>query len=114
MKTMLSFSWEDLADLLQDRAPSLAQGKMAARGVNAIRRRSDLGELNSRALLEQILALVWLMQATPANGPTDPVSLLVEIRKALIEHETSSPDLVRRIRDRTKGETTTLGPWPTA
>jgi hypothetical protein len=62
MKTMLSFSWEDLADLLQDFAPSLAQGKMAARGVNALRRRSDLGELSSRALLEQILALVWVMQ----------------------------------------------------
>jgi len=111
MKTMLSFSWEDLADLLQDFAPSPAQGKMAARGVNAIRRRWDLGELSSRALLEQILALVWVMQATPADGTVDPIALLVEIHKTLTEHEASAPGQVLRFLDHTAG---TLEPGPTA
>lgn len=96
MKTMLSFSWEDLADLLQDFAPSSAQGKMATRGVNAIRRRSDSGELSSRALLEQILALVWVMQATPADGSIDPIEVLVEIHKTLTEYEASALGQVLR------------------
>ncbi len=111
MKTMLSFSWEDLADLLQDFAPSSAQGKMAARGVNALRRRSDLGELSPRALLEQILALVWVMQATPADGTMDPIALLVEIHKTLTEHEAPAPGLVLRFPGRTNE---TVEPGPTA
>ncbi len=111
MKTMLSFSWEDLAGLLQDLAPSSAQGKMAARGVNAIRRRSDLGELSSRALLEQILALVWVMQATPADGSMDPIELLVEIHKTLTEHQVPAPGQVLRFLDRINA---TPEPGPTA